>query len=199
MSLNITAASMEGVNHGPYLPTPPPTPAVPPSSPASPTSDGPSGLPTPPDSRPNSPESGINGPTAAAAATQATVSVAASQAMRTPRRPTGGSVYTPVRNFSGAGQFKRCLRCLRNVPLKCMADHMKVHNMEGSGSVLVPEARRCANCVSKHRECRVKFNPSEKGCNTIRCRCCLKYKEKCDFRSRYHVRQVNKLTIHPAL
>lgn len=88
---------------------------------------------------------------------------------------------------------------MRAVSVKHWADHAKVHLMEGSFSSRVPSERRCANCTASHRECRVMLFPNNNGCKTLRCGCCIKFKEACSFRALYRGRPIDRILHHPAL
>ncbi|EQK98119.1 hypothetical protein OCS_06169 [Ophiocordyceps sinensis CO18] len=120
-------------------------------------------------------------------------------ANRVQKRPRGGRVHTPVRNISCAGKTTTCTGCLKLVPTKCYADHVKAHLMEQSGTAVVPDTRRCGNCITKGRTCKVNLNPSEQGRKTLRCYCCLKYKETCSHISSNRHVSANRAGLHPAL
>lgn len=116
------------------------------------------------------------------------------------RRPRGGAVHAPSRNTSARGKTELCRLCLKSVPLKCIADHKKVHLLQsGSDGAVVPHERRCSRCVAAKRTCVVARNPSDRRFNTLRCTCCLSYKETCSFRATYAGRAIKDCTIHPAL
>ncbi|KJZ78578.1 hypothetical protein HIM_01969 [Hirsutella minnesotensis 3608] len=124
-----------------------------------------------------------------------TTAQARGQAKRVTKRPSGGRV-NPRPRSSGRSGTKRCEICGERVQNKSWADHKKVHSLQDVGLV-VSEEKKCKMCVKSRRTCVVFPDPGPKGGNTMRCLCCIKYKETCSFRSQ--LRDQKGVGVHPAL
>ncbi|PHH86099.1 hypothetical protein CDD83_10764 [Cordyceps sp. RAO-2017] len=91
----------------------------------------------------------------------------------------------------------RCLRCLRSIHPKHLADHMKTHKLQGSlGAPVSDPSRCCRRCRDIGRRCVVALDVAQ--VRTLRCLCCLTYKEACSFLSTYRNQRAGAIR-HPAL